>query len=207
MEISLSRSRLLTKSGFVLLSLTFLLGGSELSADEVTKWNETADQAAFNSGLVGNPIFQSRLYAITHAAIHDALNVIDRRYEAYKLKVPFELPGSPDAAVATAAYDVLTNQFDLLIPFGVASPKALLDAAYASSLASIPDGLAKKTGITIGRLAAKAVLALRASDGWNTNSPGLRIPARDGSRRVSLYASFHVCLSARMGRTSTIRAS
>ena len=32
-------------------------GARQAAADEVTKWNETASQAAFDSGLAGNPRF------------------------------------------------------------------------------------------------------------------------------------------------------
>jgi hypothetical protein len=65
------------------LFLLLVLGWSRLAgADEVTTWNETAGQVAFDSGLsstfTGNPVFESRIYAMTHAAIHDALNAIDR---------------------------------------------------------------------------------------------------------------------------------
>ena len=53
--------------------LYLLLGASHLAADEVTKWNGIAGNASFTSGLSGIPPFESRLYAVTHAAIHDAL--------------------------------------------------------------------------------------------------------------------------------------
>ena len=47
------------------------------------------------------------MYAMMHIAIHDALNAIDRRFQPYILDLP-ETPGaSVEAAVATAARDVL----------------------------------------------------------------------------------------------------
>ena len=52
---------------------------------------------------------QSRTLAILHAAIHDALNAIDRRFESYTPGLA-EAPGaSADAAVAAAARDVLVG--------------------------------------------------------------------------------------------------
>ena len=43
--------------------------------------------------------------------------------------------------------------------------QATLDAAYASSLAQIPDGKAKTNGIAFGIRAADNLIALRANDG------------------------------------------
>ena len=77
------------KHAFTLVSifLLFVLGESrQAAADEVTKWNETATRVAFDTGLsapLGNPIFDSRVNAMTHAAIHDALNAINRLYRPY----------------------------------------------------------------------------------------------------------------------------
>ena len=94
--------------------------------------------------------------AMVHAAIHDAVNAIDRRYEPYTSDV--SAPGaSVDAAVAAAAHDVLVA----LSP----SRTAITDAEYAAALAEIPDGPAKVAGISIGQLCAAETLDRRATDG------------------------------------------
>lgn len=147
-----------------------MLAAAPLPADEVTKWNRIAGKAAFDSGLTGNPLFEARVYAMTHAAIHDALNSIDRRYRLYALNGGVTPGASADAAVATAAHRVLVNQFVLLIPFGFPSPQAVLDAEYNASLATVPNGSAKDAGIAVGEKAADAILSLRAADGWNTQT-------------------------------------
>jgi hypothetical protein len=146
-----------------------LVSGGKVAADEVTKWNETAGKAAFESGLSNsNGVLESRIYAIAHAAIHDALNVVDRRSHPYVLDIP-PIPGaSPEAAVATAAHRVLVDQFNRLVALGFPSQQATLDAAYAGSLALIPDGVAKFRGILIGRIAAEVILAIRVADGWDS---------------------------------------
>src|SRR5262245_33840369 len=75
----------------------------------VTHWNAVATDA-FTPSQGTNPMVQSRTLAIVHAAIHDALNAIDRRFEQYSPGIA-EAPGaSPDAAVAAAAHDVLVAQ-------------------------------------------------------------------------------------------------
>ena len=50
---------------------------------------------------------QSRTLAILHAAIHDALNAIDRRFESYTPGLTAAPRASVDAAVAAAAREVL----------------------------------------------------------------------------------------------------
>ncbi len=124
-------------------------------ADVVIDWNVIATSAAPAAGK--NPVEQSRIFAMTHAAIHDALNAIDRRNNTYALNQRAEPGASPEAAVAAAAHDVLVAQLP--------TQQANLDAAYAASLVNIADGPAKTRGVAIGQAAAAAILALRSADG------------------------------------------
>ena len=77
--------------------------------DPVLVWNETAADAAIAAGItpIFDPLHESRLYAMTQVAVHDALNTIDRRYEPYALHADVQPDADTDAAVATAAHDVL----------------------------------------------------------------------------------------------------
>ncbi len=140
--------------------------------DAVTVWNANAGVAATAACLapLDNPLHESRIYAMMHVAIHDAVNAIDRRSRPYALDVQAEAGASPDAAVAAAARDVLVALFAQLplelhtqacIDAGVASA----EAAYAAALAAIPDSQAKAQGIAVGQAAAAAILHLRADDG------------------------------------------
>jgi hypothetical protein len=159
------------KYAFSVISLFLFfvfVGTRQVAADEVTKWNETAGKAAFESGVSNLGPIEARVYAMMHAAIHDALNAIDRRSQPYALNIPFTLEASPEAAVATAAHRVLVDQFNRLIALGFPSQQATLDAAYAESLALIPNGAAKTRGILIGRIAAAVILAIRVDDGWDS---------------------------------------
>ncbi len=130
-------------------------------ADVVTDWNVIATANAPAAGK--NAILQSRIYAMTHAAIHDALNAIDRRYKPYALDMHGNPGASPAAAVAAAAHDVLLHELP--------TRQSVLDAAYAASLSAIPDGAAKTDGIAIGQQAAAAIIALRSSDGSSAIVP------------------------------------
>jgi hypothetical protein len=119
-----------------------------------------------------DPFHESRIYAMMHLAIYDALNAIDRRFRPYTFDKHVEPGASPDAAVAAAARDVLApllRQLPRGLPFitqscidaGVAS----VEAAYTEALTALPDAPAKAQGIAVGQAAAAAILALRAADG------------------------------------------
>ena len=70
-----------------LIALVLALGSPCLSsADPVNDWNVTATTASFAAGLDNefgcvDPLHESRMLAMMHVAIHDALNAIDRRYQ------------------------------------------------------------------------------------------------------------------------------
>jgi len=58
--------------------LSLSLGWSSLArADAVTDWNANAGKAAIAG--CGDAFHESRMYAMMHIAIHDALNFINRR--------------------------------------------------------------------------------------------------------------------------------
>lgn len=140
----------------ITLSVLFVIGLSVTAkADMVTDWNEIATSNALADGK--NPVLQSRIYAMTHAAIHDALNAIERRYDPYALDAQADRGASPEAAVAAAAHDVLVHELP--------TRQSALDTAYAASLSGIPDGASKTSGIAIGQAAAAAIIASRSRDG------------------------------------------
>ncbi len=68
-------------SSVLFLCVATLLGPHPASADAVTDWNVRAGNAAVAACLSpsSNPLAESRMYAMVHVAIHDALNAIDRR--------------------------------------------------------------------------------------------------------------------------------
>jgi hypothetical protein len=144
---------------------TILTSSRSLQADEVTKWSELTNRLAADSILADlNPNFQTRMQAMAHIAMHDALNTIDRRYRSYTQEAPLTPNASPQAAVAAAAHTVLLDQWAKIAPFGFPDFQADLNAAYQNSLAAIPAGPAKTLGTQIGMTAASRILSGRASD-------------------------------------------
>jgi hypothetical protein len=139
--------------------------------DAVTVWNANAGAAATAACIapLDDPLHESRIYAMMHVAIHDALNAIDRRSQPYTFN-KHEPGASPDAAVAAAARDVLVPlirqlPLELVSSSCIAAGVASVETAYTAALAAIPDNLAKAQGIALGHAAASAILALRAADG------------------------------------------
>ena len=155
------------------LSLLVLLPGVS-SADAVITWSENASKAAKAACLYisGNGLFESRMYAMMHAAIHDAINAIDRRSRPYVFDAEANGPVSIDAAAAAAARDVLVPVLHTMpdtqacIDAGVAS----VEASYTAALTAISPGPAKTNGVALGQAAAAAILKLRADDGSATTT-------------------------------------
>jgi hypothetical protein len=156
----------------LMLSCVMAAFAAPASGDAVSAWNANAGVAATAACIapLSDPLHESRIYAVMHIAIHDALNAIDRRSRPYIFDMQGEPGASPDAAVAAAARDVLVpliGQLPLeLVPqscidAGVAS----VEADYTAALAAIPNDQAKAQGIAVGQAAAAAILALRAADG------------------------------------------
>ena len=129
------------------------------AADVVLDWNEAAVAA---TAFPPNSILQSRVLAIVHAAMYDAVNAIDRRGGTYAVDIKAPAGASAEAAAAAAAHAVLSR----LTP----SQSATLTAAIERSLAQIPSGQSKIDGIKVGSEVAEKMLALRGQDGWDAKA-------------------------------------
>jgi hypothetical protein len=148
----------------LMLAIAMATAPAAVTTDDVVIWNARTLTVITTNGQ--NGIVQTRSLAMVHAAIHDALNAIQPRYERYLFQGSVGDDTSAEAAIASAAYHVLAG----LIP-GYGSPEqraaaqAQLQELYLSSLASIPDGPSKTAGITVGASAATAILEARTGDG------------------------------------------
>jgi hypothetical protein len=156
----------------VLVVIALMCPGSSASADVITDW----DQKAIEIVAPGMPSTHSqRIVAIMHAAMFDALNSIERRYQPYIAQLPASPTTSKDAAAAVAAATVLTK---LLSGSGDE-----LKVALATYLARLPDNEAKSDGIKLGQAVAGKILEARAGDGADSpdayrpkTSPGVYVP-------------------------------
>ena len=133
-----------------LMSVLFLLAGpTPVAANLVVDWNLTT--------LAAQVPTNTRTLAMVHLAMFDAVNAVSPEYQSYAMSGPANGDVSADAAAAGAAYGVLIR----LLP----AQQALLNAALAASLASIPDGPAKTAGLALGDAVADAIVVLRSGDG------------------------------------------
>jgi hypothetical protein len=134
------------------------------TANEVVQWNEMTLKVIEANGQ--NSIVMTRTLSMVQGAVHDALNAISRRYDAYYFEGPGDSNASPDAAVAAAAHTVLVG---VAPEFGTPAQKvgalALAEQAYTTSLARVSDASARNRGVAVGRAAGAAMLALRKDDG------------------------------------------
>ena len=138
-----------------------------LYADAVTLWNVNANRAvnATCIGPSGNGLYESRLYAMVHIAIHDAVNAIERRSRPYAYDAQAVSYASFDAAVATAARDVLLDVIGRLPADCIGTGPATVEADYTAALSAIPPGPSRAAGVEVGQAAARAILLLRQHDG------------------------------------------
>ena len=128
------------------------------SVDEVIQWNKTLLTIVRTPGAQPATVHPTRSFAIMHAAIYDAVNAIDATHKPYLVRIGHVSPrASQEAAVAAAAHETLITLYPAF--------QTTLDQQYDQSLAQIPDGADKTTGIDVGRAVALATLTLRSDDG------------------------------------------
>ena len=135
------------------------------AADVVLDWNAIAVATAVGAGQ--NAFVQARLLAITQLAVYEAVNTVEPRHEPYLGSIVRTVGASADAAAVAAAHGVLKHY--------VPAAAATLDAALATSLAAIPDGAAKTSGVATGAAAAAAMIQARLNDG--SAPPAFSLPA------------------------------
>jgi hypothetical protein len=159
------------------LTAVALAAPAVAQATEVTNWNRIATNTlvTFPGPAGGAPPALQIDMAMTQGAVYDAVNAIERRHRPYLLRTRFHPKASRDAAVATAAYRVLSNIVatvpeTILFP-NRASLLGSLATEYTTSLAAIPDTRWRSRGIAAGNAAAEAMIAAREGDGRFGPSP------------------------------------
>jgi hypothetical protein len=137
------------------LLVGLLTGVPGVHADTIPDWNLITAKA-LQTANAGTGLAHSRVYAMVHGAMFDAVNAIDRRYQSYAADLEAPPRAAQDAAAAVAAHTVLMDLYPL--------QKDTFDAALAASLENVQDGQAKADGVALGKTAAEKMLALRRND-------------------------------------------
>ena len=171
------------------VALVVMLGGVSTPTrgvgNAVTDWNVIAVTTLIGlPGPAGGAPPTAQVYVgMVQGAVYDAVNATEpKHHRPYLLNRRFSATASQEAAVATAAYGVLSSIVstvpDSLLPTK-ASLLSSLSTQYNDYLAAIPNSPFKKQGIAAGMAAADAMIAARQNDGrfgpsqWVSNSdPG-----------------------------------
>lgn len=162
-----------TRFTTALLSLTLLAStGSAATAGGVVNnvlltWRAQADKCEDSN--------RTDDATMVHVAMFEALNSIDRKYTPYRALIPAPPGSSREAAAAAAAHGVLVS----VCP----DMKSGYDGALKKSLALVKDSVARENGAAVGRKAAEAIIAARASANsvgkdpfFSAAKPGVYVP-------------------------------
>jgi hypothetical protein len=133
----------------------------------VSEWNAIA-VSTLSADTTKAPTETPLYLGFVQAAVYNAVVGIEGRYTPYRFHARAPHRASTQAAAVAAAHRVLVTY--------VPSARATLDTAYATSLAQIPDGTAKRQGAAFGELAADTLISQRANDGRNASVPFTRPP-------------------------------
>jgi hypothetical protein len=111
MQRNLMQRRLFVLALLVVLLITGSIsaGADSSSPDAVLAWNTIAQRTAIQVGAIAGPWLCHDL--LRAAAVYDAVMAIEGGYEPYALDLDPRPDASVDAAVATAAHNVLVHHF------------------------------------------------------------------------------------------------
>ena len=164
--MTMSRAKGIRLAAGIITTVLFLTQ-TIARADAVLDWNTVMQSTVGRSAAI-SPGALRRDHAISSFRSGERNHT--RNTSRTSARSPRHADASAEAAAIAAAHTVLKAYFP--------DNAATLDAARASSLAMIPDGSAKSSGIATGEMAAAAVMAARSDDG--STPPAFYMPASSG---------------------------
>jgi hypothetical protein len=123
----------------------------------VTDWDAVGTRAFTAAAL--SPAEGHTIFAYVGIAVYDSVMSIKRDHAAFAVEAKAPRGASAPAAVAAAAHRILVHYLP-------AQAATIIDPAYVSSLAAIPDGAPKTQAVQVGEYVADALIAQRADDGF-----------------------------------------
>jgi len=140
---------------------------AQVRPDEILVWNTLALEAVRGEKLPTTAA--ARAMAIVHVAMFDALNAIQPRFIPFTFTGRFSPQASIEAALASAAHQVLFELFP--------QRREHFDQELKVSLARVPEGAAKTEGIRAGVTVGHAIHTNRIRD-FEVAAQVAPIPAR-----------------------------
>ncbi len=154
--------------------VTAFLIGTPLTAmaDVITDWNAQAMDTAKKAKWSPTRVFRN--IAIVQVAVFDAVNAVDRRYKPYIYGTLAAKGASVEAAASQAAFKVLSTM--------APEQSDVLAARNNAILATVTDATARADGVAAGDQAVAAVLANRATDGFDDTTTDQPIDSSEPGR-------------------------
>ena len=125
----------------------------------VADWDAIGTQAFTAAAL--SPAEGHTIFAYVAIAVYDSVMAVKGGYEPFAVDADAPAGASAEAAVAAAAHRILVHYLP--------AQAAIVDPAYAASLATIPDGQAETDGVATGEKVAARLIARRADDGFRAS--------------------------------------
>jgi hypothetical protein len=156
----------------------------------VTRWNELTQPVLATWTGRGNAA-QAYTGSLVQIAVYDAVVAIRGGYRPFYADIQAPDGANLDAAIATAAYQVVRTRVNVATP-----ARNTLDGQYAAFIAAIPDGPSKTDGIAVGEQAAAATLAARAGDNFYNTAVFANPPAEAGVWQAAAVADDYATAGA-----------
>jgi hypothetical protein len=164
--------------------VTTLTTTTPSQADVVTDWNAMT-VGYVNNGARPAPAWILDL-AMVQIAMHDAIQAYQHRFETYAEPIA-GATGSPVAAAAAAARDILVSRFP--------AQAATIDAAYLNYLTG-QGLLPSDPGVGVGQEAALRIIALRSNDGAFPANPEVFVGSSEPGQWRPTQPTFQQAMSA-----------
>jgi len=132
--------------------------------DIVRQWTTTSNDPYPNRIVPSQPPMVARNLAMIQTAMFDAVNAVTGKYTGYVFQTTPQPNASENAAAASAAFEVAK------VLYRASDELAVWQASLSETLSQETDATARDSGVSLGKLAAQAILAARNNDGVQSKS-------------------------------------
>jgi len=132
--------------------------------DIVRQWTTTSNDPYPNRIVPSQPPMVARNLAMIQTAMFDAVNAVTGKYTGYVFQTTPQPNASENAAAASAAFEVAK------VLYRATDELAVWQASLSETLSQETDATARDSGLSLGKLAAQAILAARNNDGVQSTS-------------------------------------
>lgn len=130
----------------------------------VRQWTTTSNDPYLNRIVPSQPPMVARNLAMIQTAMFDAANAVTGKYTGYVFQTTPQPNASENAAAASAAFEVAKALYR------APDELAVWQASLNETLSQETDAAARDAGVSLGKLAAQAILAARTNDGSQSKS-------------------------------------